>query len=202
MPFLVLEGLTKRFGDFTALDDITIEAPDGKLTALLGPSGSGKSTMLQAIGLLEGGFGGRIEIAGIDASKLGKDGRIIFMHVRHEEAGAFAAGADAAATGRALPVRFMLEARHIPVNPLAQVGKGLAQDRLDLESIFPRRDHARRQLQAQADLDALLAPRLRGNDFEPDQILAKARKVRFKLPHLLLDDLRRALLAVPVEIAE
>ena len=40
------------------------------------------------------------------------------------------------------------------------------------------------------------------DDFEPDQILAKARKVRFKLPHFFLDDLRRALLAVPVEIAE
>jgi len=47
----------------------------GEIVALLGPSGSGKSTMLQAIGLLEGGFGGRIEIAGIDASRLGKDQR-------------------------------------------------------------------------------------------------------------------------------
>ena len=47
----------------------------GEIVALLGPSGSGKSTMLQAIGLLEGGFGGKIEIAGVDASKLGKDQR-------------------------------------------------------------------------------------------------------------------------------
>ena len=42
----------------------------GEIVALLGPSGSGKSTMLQAVGLLEGGFGGTIEIAGIDASKI------------------------------------------------------------------------------------------------------------------------------------
>jgi hypothetical protein len=110
--------------------------------------------------------------------------------------------ADAAATGRALPVRFMLEARHIPVNPLAQVGKGLAQDRLDLEPLFLCRDHARGQLEAQADLDARLAARLGGDDFEPDEILAEAYKMRFKLPHLFLDDLRRALLAVPVEIAK
>ena len=111
-------------------------------------------------------------------------------------------GADPAPAGGTLVFRLVLEARHMPIDLVAQVGKGLAQDRLDLESLFPRRDHARRQLQAQADFDARLAPRLRGNDFEPDQILAKARKVRFKLPHLFLDDLRRALLAVPVEIAE
>ena len=42
----------------------------GEIVALLGPSGSGKSTMLQAVGLLEGGFSGRIEIAGTDASSL------------------------------------------------------------------------------------------------------------------------------------
>ena len=58
------------------------------------------------------------------------------------------------------------------------------------------------QLQAQADLDARLAARLGRDDFEPDEILAEAYKMRFKLPHLFLDDLRRALLAVPVEIAK
>ena len=47
----------------------------GEIVALLGPSGSGKSTMLQAIGLLEGGFGGRIEIAGTDATRLDGDAR-------------------------------------------------------------------------------------------------------------------------------
>ena len=46
---IAVESVSKRFGDFTALDDISIEAPDGKLTALLGPSGSGKSTLLRVI---------------------------------------------------------------------------------------------------------------------------------------------------------
>ncbi|KHK90999.1 ABC transporter ATP-binding protein [Novosphingobium malaysiense] len=57
------------------LRGVNLAVAPGEIVALLGPSGSGKSTMLQAIGLLEGGFGGRIEIAGIDASNLGKNDR-------------------------------------------------------------------------------------------------------------------------------
>ncbi len=53
--------------------DLAVQA--GEIVALLGPSGSGKSTMLQAVGLLEGGFEGRIEIAGTDASALNGDAR-------------------------------------------------------------------------------------------------------------------------------
>src|SRR5919108_4694256 len=56
--------ITKRFGDYLALDDVTIRVPDGSLTALLGPSGSGKSTLLRVIAGLEAPDAGRVLIGG------------------------------------------------------------------------------------------------------------------------------------------
>jgi sulfate transport system ATP-binding protein len=46
-------NVTKHYGEFTALDDVTVNVPDGSLTALLGPSGGGKSTLLRVIAGLE-----------------------------------------------------------------------------------------------------------------------------------------------------
>lgn len=66
-----------RQGDVTihVLRGVNLSIARGEIVALLGPSGSGKSTMLQAIGLLEGGFEGSIRIAGEEAAKLDNDGR-------------------------------------------------------------------------------------------------------------------------------
>src|SRR4029077_19266803 len=55
-----VEGLTKSFGAFRAVDDVSFRAEDGKITALLGPSGSGKSTVLRMIAGLERPDAGRI----------------------------------------------------------------------------------------------------------------------------------------------
>ena len=44
---ITVEGASKSFGDFQALNDVSIEVPDGSLTALLGPSGGGKTTLLR-----------------------------------------------------------------------------------------------------------------------------------------------------------
>ncbi|WP_435417434.1 ABC transporter ATP-binding protein [Parerythrobacter aurantius] len=72
-PVVELRGVTRSFEQggvrIDVLRGVNLAVQPGEIVALLGPSGSGKSTMLQAVGLLEGGFGGEIIIAGTAAEK-------------------------------------------------------------------------------------------------------------------------------------
>jgi sulfate/thiosulfate transport system ATP-binding protein len=80
---ITARGIGKRFGDFVALDDVSVEVPDGSLTALLGPSGSGKSTLLRVIAGLERPDRGEVVIAGRSATGLPPQERgvgFVFQH--------------------------------------------------------------------------------------------------------------------------
>jgi sulfate transport system ATP-binding protein len=80
---ILVRNATRRFGDFTALDGVSVEIPSGSLTALLGPSGSGKSTLLRVIAGLERPDGGSVEIDGRDATALPPQRRgvgFVFQH--------------------------------------------------------------------------------------------------------------------------
>jgi sulfate/thiosulfate transport system ATP-binding protein len=78
-----IRNVTKRFGSFTALDDVSLEIPDGSLTAVLGPSGSGKSTLLRIVAGLERPDAGEVLLSGEDATRLApqrRDVGFVFQH--------------------------------------------------------------------------------------------------------------------------
>ncbi|MEQ9094561.1 MAG: TOBE-like domain-containing protein [Miltoncostaeaceae bacterium] len=80
---ITVRNVNKRFGDFVALDDVSIDVPGGSLTALLGPSGSGKSTLLRVIAGLEFPDTGKVEISGEDATSFPPQKRgvgFVFQH--------------------------------------------------------------------------------------------------------------------------
>jgi sulfate transport system ATP-binding protein len=78
-----IRNISKRFGSFQALDDVSVDIETGSLTALLGPSGSGKSTLLRIIAGLEQPDTGVIGLGGEDATVLTPQKRgvgFVFQH--------------------------------------------------------------------------------------------------------------------------
>jgi sulfate/thiosulfate transport system ATP-binding protein len=76
-------SISKRFGDFTALDDVSVDVPTGSLTALLGPSGSGKSTLLRVIAGLESPDAGSVRLDGEEVTNRPPQARgvgFVFQH--------------------------------------------------------------------------------------------------------------------------
>ena len=73
-----IENVNKRFGDFVAVDNVSLSLAEGELTALLGPSGSGKTTLLRIIAGLEQPDSGRIHFHGEDTTD---------VHVSHRGVG-------------------------------------------------------------------------------------------------------------------
>jgi sulfate/thiosulfate transport system ATP-binding protein len=76
-------AISKSYGDFTALHDVSLDVPAGSLTALLGPSGSGKSTLLRVIAGLEQPDTGTVEIEGTDVTGVAPQRRNIGFVFQH-----------------------------------------------------------------------------------------------------------------------
>jgi sulfate/thiosulfate transport system ATP-binding protein len=80
---ITVVDVSKKFGDFVALDDVSVAIPEGSLTALLGPSGSGKSTLLRVIAGLEDPDGGQVLLGNEDVTHQPARARGVGMVFQH-----------------------------------------------------------------------------------------------------------------------
>ena len=80
---LALSGITRRFGDYTAVDDVSFEVGRGELLALVGASGSGKTTTLRIAAGYEAPDAGRVTLGGVDITAVPPERRgfgMVFQH--------------------------------------------------------------------------------------------------------------------------
>ena len=104
---LALNGVTRRFGEFTAVDNISVEVGPGELLALVGASGSGKTTTLRIAAGYESPDAGTVTLGGQDITRVPPERRgfgmvfqhyALFPHMPVEENVAF--GLEARGVGR------------------------------------------------------------------------------------------------------
>ncbi len=76
-----VSGLTKRYGQFTAVSGVTFEVPAGECFALLGPNGSGKTTTLKCLAGLTIPTAGAVRIGGIDLRRNGREAKSLFSYL-------------------------------------------------------------------------------------------------------------------------
>ncbi|MCU1594088.1 MAG: putative drug resistance transporter, ATPase subunit [Frankiales bacterium] len=74
-PAVVTDGLTKRFGDFTAVDSVDLVVPSGGVLAVLGPNGAGKTTMVRMLATLTDPTSGTAQVCGFDVASQGEEVR-------------------------------------------------------------------------------------------------------------------------------
>ena len=84
-PVIAAHGLTKRFGDFTAVDGIDFEVPPGESFGLLGPNGAGKSTTMRMIGAVSQRTAGDLRVLGLDPDSHGPEIRSLLGVVPQED---------------------------------------------------------------------------------------------------------------------
>jgi ABC-2 type transport system ATP-binding protein len=69
---IVIDRLTKHFGDFTAVDGVSLDVPDGQLVAVLGPNGAGKTTTLEILEGFIAPTAGTVRVLGVDPRRGGR----------------------------------------------------------------------------------------------------------------------------------
>jgi sulfate/thiosulfate transport system ATP-binding protein len=126
---IAVEDVSKRYGEFQALDRVSLSVRDGALTALLGPSGSGKSTLLRVIAGLERPDSGRVLISGADATELPAQRRGVGFVFQHYAAFKHMTVADNVAFGLKVRKRPKAEVRARVVELLELVHLGGFADR-------------------------------------------------------------------------
>jgi putative ABC transport system ATP-binding protein len=73
-----LRNVSKRYGDLTALNDVSFDIPSGRFLAIMGPSGSGKSTLLNCAAGLDTPTAGSIRLAGVEITGMSQSERTVF----------------------------------------------------------------------------------------------------------------------------